>query len=269
MMWIAIIILILLTVLYLLALGGRTGHPGLEALRGWKYAHRGLHNETRPENSMSAFQAAKEHGYGVELDVHMIKDGTLVVFHDDKLIRVTGQEGRVAELNAEQLKDYHLCGTEETIPTFREVLDLFAGEVPLIIELKSDNGNCAALTDAVCRMLEDYPGVYCVESFDPRCVVWLRKNRPEIIRGQLAENFFRSSTKLPAILKWLLTAHLFNFLIKPDFVAYKFRDRNRPGTTLCRKLHKLQGVSWTILSQSDLDLAIAEGWIPIFEGFEP
>ena len=142
MMWIAIIILILLTVLYLLALGGRTGHPGLEALRGWKYAHRGLHNETRPENSMSAFQAAKEHGYGVELDVHMIKDGTLVVFHDDKLIRVTGQEGRVADLKAEQLKDYHLCGTEETIPTFREVLDLFAGEVPLIIELKSDNGNC-------------------------------------------------------------------------------------------------------------------------------
>jgi hypothetical protein len=85
----------------------------------------------------------------------------------------------------------------------------------------------------------------------------------------LAENFFRSSTKLPAILNWLLTAHLFNFLIKPDFVAYKFRDRNRPGTTLCRKLHKLQGVSWTILSQSDLDLASAEGWIPIFEGFEP
>ena len=102
-MWIAIIILILLVGLYLLALAGRTGHPGLESLRGWKYAHRGLHNESRPENSMSAFKAALDHGYGVELDVHLLKDGTLAVFHDDKLIRVTGQEGRVCDLTAEQL----------------------------------------------------------------------------------------------------------------------------------------------------------------------
>ena len=268
-MWIAIIILILLVGLYLLALAGRTGHPGLESLRGWKYAHRGLHNESRPENSMSAFKAALDHGYGVELDVHLLKDGTLAVFHDDKLIRVTGQEGRVCDLTAEQLKDYHLCGTEETIPTFRDVLDLFAGKVPLIVELKADNGNCAALTDAACRMLDSYQGPYCMESFDPRCVLWLKKYRPDMIRGQLAENFFASKGKLSPVIKWLLTAHLFNIATKPDFVAYKFQDRKRPGTQLCRKLHKLQGVTWTIKTQEDLDTAVAEGWIPIFEGFEP
>ena len=118
-------------------------------------------------------------------------------------------------------------------------------------------------------MLDNYQGPYCIESFDPRCVLWLKKNRPDMIRGQLAENFFASKGNLSPVIKWLLTAHLFNIATKPDFVAYKFQDRKRPGTQLCRKLHKLQGVTWTIKTQEDLDTAVAEGWIPIFEGFEP
>lgn len=268
-MWIALFILILLAVGYLLAIGGRRNHPDLLKLRGWSYAHRGLHNENCPENSMAAFQAALNAGYGIELDVHLLKDGNLAVIHDALLIRTTGREGRIEDLTTEQLKDYSLEGTAETIPTFQQVLDLFAGKAPLIIELKAESGNHAALTETACRMMENYEGAYCMESFDPRCVAWLRKNRPQIIRGQLAENFFASKSKLSPVIKWLLTAHIANLVTRPDFVAYKFRDRNRLGTTLCRKLHKLQGVSWTIKSQKEYDIAVKDGWIPIFEGFTP
>ena len=151
MMWIAIIILILLTVLYLLALGGRTGHPGLEALRGWKYAHRGLHNETRPENSMSAFRAAVAQDYGIELDVHLLRDGNLAVIHDSSLKRTTGAEGRIESLNSHDLWNYRLEGTSETIPTFKEVLDLVDGRVPLIVELKVVDNNYRELCEAVCK----------------------------------------------------------------------------------------------------------------------
>ena len=118
-------------------------------------------------------------------------------------------------------------------------------------------------------MLERYDGPYCVESFDPRCIYWLRKHRPEIVRGQLAENFFRSESKLPFILKLLMTAHLTNFLTCPDFIAYKFHDRKTLGTFLTRRLWGVQGVSWTIRSKADFDTAVKEGWLAIFEGFLP
>lgn len=268
-MWIALMILILLAAGYLLAIGGRRDHPALPKLRGWKFAHRGLHNENRPENSMSAFRAALEAGYGIELDVHLLKDGNLAVIHDAALIRTTGQEGKIEDLTTEQLKNYPLEGTTETIPEFREVLELFSGKAPMIIELKTQGGNHAALTETACRMLENYEGAYCMESFDLRCLVWLRKNRPEIIRGQLAENFFAAKSKLSPIIKWILTVHAANFITRPDFIAYKFADRNRLGTILCRKLHKLQGVTWTLKTKEEYDIAVKEGWIPIFEDFNP
>ena len=121
---------------YVLSIKGRTGHPGLKKLQGWNYAHRGLHGEGVPENSMKAFRLAVEQGYGAELDVHLLADGNLAVIHDSKLIRTTGAEGRIEDLTADQLKDYHLEGTEETIPLFSDVLALFEGKAPLIIELR-------------------------------------------------------------------------------------------------------------------------------------
>ena len=141
---------------YLLALRGRTGHPGLSALRGWNYAHRGLHSPGVPENSLAAFRAAVEHGYGAELDVHLLKDGGLAVIHDSKLIRTTGREGRVEDLTTAELKNYPLEGTEETIPTFREVLEVFSGRTPLIIELKPEGNNHAALCKAACEAMQGY-----------------------------------------------------------------------------------------------------------------
>ena len=263
------IILLFLALLYIGSLGGRTGHRGLKDLQGWSYAHRGLHGKGIPENSMAAFRAALDHGFGIEFDLHLLKDGNIAVIHDSLLKRTTGAEGRIEDLTTEDLKNYRLEGTEETIPTFRELLDLYAGKAPLIVELKPVNGNHAKLAETVCNMLQDYPGVYCIESFDPRCVAWLKKNRPQIIRGQLSENFFRSDPKMSLPLKLMLSTLVDNLVTRPDFVAYKFADRKNLSVFLCRKLFKLQGVTWTLRSKEDYDTAVKEGWLPIFENFIP
>ena len=255
---------------YLLALKGRTGHEGLQKLRGWNYAHRGLHGEGVPENSLAAFRAAVDHGYGSEFDVHLLKDGGLVVIHDSKLIRTTGREGVVEDLTTEELKECFLEGTTETIPTFREVLEIFSGKTPVIIELKPEGNNVAQLCEAACAAMAGFEGTWCMESFDPRVVHWLKKNRPDIIRGQLSENFFKDRTDLSDIIKFLLTHNLLNFYTVPDFIAYQFSTRNDTlSNRLCRKLWKVQGVSWTLRSREDYDTAVNEGWLPIFEGFRP
>ncbi len=254
--------------LYVLSTQGRPGHPGLGALQGWKYAHRGLHDAEKPENSMAAFRAALENGYGIELDIHLMKDGNLAVIHDSSLKRTAGADVMITELTTEDLSNYHLEGTEETIPTFRQVLELFAGKAPLVIELKADD-NCEALVDAAVKAMEGYEGPYCMESFDPRCVHVLKKKYPHIIRGQLTEDFFASGSKMAAPLKWAMKHQVMNFLTFPDFVAYKFRDRKTISNTLVRKFWGIQGVTWTLKSQEDLDTAVAEGWLPIFEGFKP
>lgn len=263
------IALLCVAIVYVLMLRGRKGHPGWKNLMGWNYAHRGLHGNGVPENSMQAFRLAVEAGYGAELDVHLLRDGGLAVIHDSKLKRTTGAEGRIEDLTTQDLKDYRLEGTQETIPTFRQVLELFEGKAPLIVELKSEN-NVDALCQAVCDAMADYKGVYCMESFDPRCVIWLKKNRPQIIRGQLADNSLKAkNSPLPWLLRFILTYNLANFLAVPDFIAYDFRKRDTLSNWICRKIWGIQGVSWTLRSQQEHNTALKEGWVPIFEYYLP
>lgn len=267
---IILIILVMAAVLYALLTMCRKGHKGLDALRGWAYAHRGLHGSGIPENSMAAFRAALDSGYGIELDIHLMKDGKLAVIHDSSLKRTAGAEVKIEDLTEADLPHYTLEGTAETIPLFSQVLELYAGKAPLIIELKAAGNNHAALAKAACELMDSYDGPYCMESFDPRCVAWLTQNRPDVIRGQLSENFVGNPrSPLPLYLKFVLTHQLENFLIRPDFVAYKFADRKNLGNFLARKLWGAQGVTWTLKSQEEYDTAVAEGWLPIFEGFRP
>ena len=255
--------------LYFFAILGRTKKGRMEHLKKWSYAHRGLHGPGVPENSMAAFQAALDGGYGIELDIHLLRDGNLAVIHDSKLIRTTGSDGRIEDLTTADLANYRLEGTEETIPTFRQVVELFAGKAPLIVELKPEGGNHAALAETACKLLDEYDIDYCMESFDPRCVAWLKKNRPEIIRGQLAENYYKSKhITLKWYIKFLLTNQMMNFATRPDFIAYRFADRKDTLSNIfCRA--QMECVTWTITSQEDFDTAVKEGWVPIFEGFRP
>lgn len=265
-MWVLSII-ILLALIYLWCLKGRTNHPDIAKLRNWNYAHRGLHDANRPENSLSAFQAALDHGYGIELDLHLTIDGDLAVIHDSSLKRTAGADVTVESLTVDELKQYALLGSNEPIPLFSQVLKMYQGKAPLIVELKPANNNYVALCEAACKQLDEYNGLYCIESFDPRCIRWLRKNRPDLIRGQLSENWLKTKSKMPWILKLIMTYHISNVYTRPDFIAYKYADRKTFGTQICRKIWKIQGVSWTLRSVEDYQTATVENWIPIFENF--
>lgn len=261
--------ILMAAVLWLLTVCRRS-HRAWPVLRKYLYAHRGYHNKpTVPENSMAAFRAAVDRGWGAELDVHLMKDGSLAVIHDSSLLRTAGTDVAVEDLTAAELAAYPLEDSEERIPLLPEVLELFRGKTPLIIELKPVRGNHAALSKAVAELLDSYDGDYCIESFDPRVVRWFRKNRPEVCRGQLAENFLRSETSLPGFMKFLLTGLLLNFGTRPDFIAYKFEDRTCWGMGLCRFLQRPVEVSWTLRNKTDLATAQREGKLVIFEQFDP
>ena len=257
---------------YGLLIKPRRNHPGWEALSGARYAHRGLH-DTRlgiPENSMAAFRRAVEHGFGAELDVHLMADGELAVVHDSSLARVCGKPVRIEDLTAADLPDCALMGTEETIPLFRDVLALFEGKTPLIIELKVHRDNAAALTDAVMAQLEGWNGAYCVESFHPGVLLRLKKKYPEVIRGQLSENFLKdreSDLSLPVQIA--LTNLLTTAATGPDFIAYKWQDRDNPTLRLMKKVYGVHEVAWTVKDRETMEALERDGAVSIFEGFIP
>lgn len=256
-----------------LLLRPRRNQPGWDRLQGARYAHRGLHDAAAgvPENSLAAFRRAAEAGFGAELDVHLMADGQLAVVHDSDLARVCGKAGCIEDLTAAELKDYPLQGTAETIPLLADVLPLFAGRTPLIIELKVERGNADALTDRVMEELADYAGDYCIESFHPAVLLRLKHRYPEVIRGQLSENFFRGSetgtVSRPAAL--VLTYLLSTCLTRPDFIAYRHEDRRNPSLRLMRRLYGVHEVGWTVRSQADMEALEKDGVTVIFENFLP
>lgn len=249
---------------------------GRRRLRKWPlltqyhYAHRGLHDEAAgiPENSLAAFRAAAEQGFGAELDVRLTKDGQLAVLHDADVFRMTGVHGLVSNMTAAELTRLRLRGTDEKIPFLEEVLPFFEGKAPLLIELKFDHAS-KPLPEAVCRALQGYRGDYCIESFDPRPLFWLRRHHPEIIRGQLAKNFFRDEEHINPILAFFLTNMCLNFLSAPDFASYRFRDRQSWGLRLCKAVYGVGEFSWTIKNPQQQKLAEDAGACIIFEGYVP
>lgn len=263
-------IIVAIIIAYILSTFCGKPNKGFRKFFGWAYAHRGLHGVGAPENSLEAFRRAKNAGYGVELDIHLLKDGKLAVLHDSSLARMTGKEGRIEDLCSDVLSQYSLLDTNETIPLLTDVLEFLNGEVPVIVELKAQTDNYKQLCAYACEVLDRYDGSYCIESFDPRCIYWFKKNRPDVTRGQLTENYFvTSGSRLPFVLKLPLATQMFNFLTQPDFVAYRFSDRKNFSDFLVRKLWRVPSVTWTIASVDDYNTAVSEGRIPIFENFRP
>lgn len=251
----------------------RRGQPGWEKLEGIRYAHRGLHDagEGIPENSLAAFRAAAAHGFGAELDVHLMADGNLAVVHDSNLKRVCGADVRAEDLTAADLPGYPLMGTEETIPLLPDVLAVFEGKTPLIIELKAEGGNAVPLTDAVMAALAGWNGVYCIESFHPAVLLRLKEKYPEVLRGQLSQNFLKASevNGLNLSTRFVLTNLLTTAATKPDFIAYKWEDRGNLSLRLMRALYGVREVAWTVRGERTMDRLAKDGVTPIFEGFVP
>lgn len=234
------------------------------------YAHRGFHDKPHiPENSMAAFERAADRGFPVEFDVHLLSDGGLAVFHDEDLTRETGTGGRIEDETLSGIKKYRLEGTDEKIPTFDEVLDLFENTgLPLLIELKVSRGNHGALADAVCRRLTTYKGEYVIESFDPRALLAVRKISPETAAGQLAQDFINRREGLPFYQAVILTNMMFNLKVRPDFIAYRYEDINKRAARSAIK-HGIPAAVWTIADPEDYRSAMEAGLVPIFERFDP
>lgn len=251
----------------------RCGVPRKEinSLAGYRYAHRGLHDISQgiPENSMAAFRKAAQLGYGVELDVHLSKDGRLIIMHDGNLLRMTGIDKNLDTMTWEELRQIKLANTNQTIPLLDEVLPLFINKAPVIIELKSNKKDRAALCKAACALVDTIPITYCMESFDPFIVKWLKENRPDIVRGQLSEDFIHHPGTLSRLEAFVLTNLLMNFLTRPDFIAYDYRYRNNLSFRLCQKLWHPAKVSWTLKSAEVMAETEKEGCLSIFEGFLP
>ena len=232
---------------------------------GANIAHRGLHtrDKTVPENSLAAFRAAADRGYGVEFDVHITLDGQLVVFHDDDLERMCGLEKCLDDCTWEELQPLRLAGTAEHIPLLGEVLEVIGGRTPIVLELKRGRQN-RALCQGVRDALRDYAGDICVESFDPIILRWWRRNAPEVLRGQLScpQEQFGAAVSKPkaAILSRLLT----NFLCRPQFIAYGLEGKKPLTVRLCEAMGAMK-VCWTSHTPSHED----ENDAVIFEFYRP
>lgn len=250
--------------IYLIA-PGRHSKELAAPFYGRNIAHRGLHSGDSqvPENSLPAFHAAAEAGYGVELDLQMTKDGQVVVYHDDDLKRGCGVEGRVEDMSFHQLKELTLFGSEERIPLFSEALDTVGGRVPMIVELKSGGRN-RELCQATLELLQAYDGDYCVESFDPEIVAWFRYNAPDILRGQLSSVPHKLRNHTSRVKAFLVGHLLTNFMARPHFVAYGLEKK--PLTVrLCEKMGAMN-VCWTSLkpeNEAGNDVVIFQNYHPV------
>ena len=261
----SLVLILLLAELYMIYPGKKRRE--MEKYKNVRYAHRGLHDSDKAENSMSAFAAAKEHGYGIELDVRLSKDGELVVFHDSTLTRVAGIEGKVIDFTADELSKMSLNGTKDGIPTLREVLNLIDGAVPLLIEIKMANDE-KGVAEKFIEVIEGYKGDFIVESFNPFALRTVRAARPDIMRGFLSAPYMKDEKHKGKLLYRLLQDMQFNFLIRPDFIAYDKKGYSVPALRFIRRSFGTPLFAWTVKSYDEELSTLSHGFdTVIFEGY--
>ena len=270
-MQILIYILFVLLVLYIVAIWpGKSRKERMELYARQPIAHRGLHDNSgpAPENSMAAFRKAVEAGYGIEMDIRESSDGLLVVSHDDSLMRTAGIDKNISDMRWSELKDVCLFNTKEHIPLFKTVLEMVHGQVPLVVEIKSESKNVDSLCENAAFWLDSYEGNYCVESFNPFVILWFRKNRPQVLRGQLSEKFRPGQVPTP-VASYIFSACMLNFLARPDFIAYNVQHKDLLRYRIQHDLFHTFGIAWTIKSNEMMRDAAKRFDAFIFDSFTP
>lgn len=233
-------------------------------LRGAVIAHRGLHDMARSdahwvENTLSAFACAIAAGYGIECDVRLAGDGTVVVFHDDTLDRLTHAKGPVKAHGMEVLSRLPIAGTRDVIPTLAQLLDLVRGQVPLLIEIKLDKReDPAPLCEGVAHALADYAGPVAIMSFDSRAPRWFAAHAPDVPRGMVLDA--RDMTGWRA--KWLTRRTL--LAAETEFLAVDIRAL--PNQTVAQWRENWPIATWTVRRAVQRDVAIAHADALIAEG---
>lgn len=239
----------------------------MEIFKTWlverNIAHRGLHDAEAPENTIPAFEKAVQNSIPVEFDVQQISDGTLIVFHDKTLKRLTAKDGYVKKLKKEDLANCKIAGTEFVIPTLEEVLGVIAGQVPILIEIKN-TGKVGELEKALWGVLKNYEGEFAIQSFNPFSLEWFKKNAPSVIRGQLSS--YLRDQNMSWFKKYFLRRMSFNKISEPHFISYDWREL---PNHYVNKYKNLPLLAWTIKSQEEYLQVLPHCDNIIFENFEP
>ena len=242
--------------------------PDMSAFMGTSAAHRGyFDNEAGiPENSLASFQSAIDKGFVIELDIQLSSDGVAMVFHDADLERMCGVQGKIWDYTAAELTEMKLLGTEETIPTFEETLAFVNGQVPLLVEYKMDKVDTAVCA-AGQALLDEYDGAYAMQCFDPRALLWYKKNAPQVARGQLAEKYWENEKHAGKPLYFILTHMLTNVATRPDFISYKAAHKDSLSLNLCRMLGA-KTACFTVKNAEELAYVDGEFDMYIFDSFD-
>lgn len=230
-------------------------------------AHRGYHSIDAecPENSMKAFKCAIQKGFAIELDVRLLADNNLAVFHDNNLKRMTGIDKDIRSYDSSTVKHWRLFNSQEHIPLLEEVLDLVKGQVPILIELKN-GGKIGEAENALMDILSDYDGRYAVQSFNPYSLHWFRDNAPDVVRGQVMG--YCRGENLAYNARFLLKNFLFNRTSRFNFINYDIRWLPPWAVNRVRK-KGIPVIGWTVRSLYEYQWAHELYDNIIFEGFDP
>jgi glycerophosphoryl diester phosphodiesterase len=245
----------------------------LDWLTARPVAHRGLHDASAGviENTASAFTAAIAGRYAIECDVQISADGEAMVHHDDVLGRLTEGRGRLADMTADALGAVPFKQTSDRIVRLRELCDLIAGRVPLIIELKSRFDDDFRLPKRAAEVLASYQGPAALMSFDPAMIETVRALSPNLPRGIVAERHYSHAEwqRLSARQRRSL-AHLLHLpRTRPHFIAYHVKDLPALGPWIARTLFRLPLLTWTVRTEDDRLRALRWADQMIFEGWRP
>ncbi len=271
---IIIFILVIAAVTYVFLVMPRVTDAADMDLQSTDYAHRGLHNKSVPENSLTAFRRARDAGYGIELDVRLSQDGRIFVFHDENLMRMCGVKYKLSDCKSSYLRTLNLKESWESIPTLKSVLELIDGNVPILIEIKGTrlDRRTKVLCKRLSEMLDSYHGAFAVQSFSPEILSYFRKYRPRFARGLLLTSLKGERGKKAvdnAFLRFALRHMLTNVLCRPDFISVDGTLINEPAFLLATKLFRAKGFVWTVRTEKQYSYCRSRGLYTIFERIDP
>ena len=234
-------------------------------------AHRGLYDDTHPENTLGAFEEAIKNNYAIEFDVRMLADGTLVIFHDESLSRMTGKDGYLCKLNYKDIKDIKVNNSNYSIPTFMEALKLINGQVPILIEIKNSSiKKIGIMEQMICELLKDYKGEFAICSANPYVLSWFKQHKPEFLRG-IISSFYKNEKEgrkyvKSWVVRFILRRMLLNKKTKPDFISYHW---NNLPNRFVNKYKNLPILAWTVQNKEEYMQVIKHADNIIFEHFKP
>ena len=230
-------------------------------------AHRGLWSRSGPpENSLAAFEAACEAGYGIELDVQLSSDGEAMVFHDDDMKRLTGVAGRIADHTAEDLGRTRLAGSDETIPTLADTLTVVGKRAMVHVELKTPYGEVGALEQRVHEILIDHAGPVAVIGFNPYSHAWFADRHPKVLRGLDSDSYADIRRRIAPEQRRAFAKLEHVALARPHFLALGVDMLPSPKADEMRAAG-MPIVAWTVRSPAEWDGLKDHCDNLIFEGY--